>query len=108
MDIAEFEALGVSVDVESDEESDVQGFPVWKENWRITEAFLAAATQWRVVATLDGLVWIGIDYAAVLPIVGSRNRRHTRELFAGLRIMELAALPNMNARRPQDEERDDA
>ena len=51
-------------------------------------------------------MWIGIDYTAILPIVGSRNRRRTRELFADLRIMELEALPIMNAQR--DGESDDA
>lgn len=62
------------------------------QNGPAVRAWLAVETQWRVVAGLGGIVWLGLDYAAVdvvlrrLPIDGAD------QVFADLMIMETEAL----------------
>ena len=73
---------------------------VWRENWPIVEAFLAAATQWRVAALAGEeagrLFFIGLDYAGALPGIAAAGIAMTPEIFEGLRIMEAAARDAIN------------
>ena len=76
-------------------------FEVHDDNERIVELFLALGTQWRVVAVpMGGIVRQGIEYSAVEPalrMLGTK-RNEWPEIFAGLRIMEDAALAVLNAK----------
>jgi hypothetical protein len=58
-------------------------------------------TQWRIAAGMRGLVWLGLDYAAVPTVL--RMLRSPRvdwpALFDGLRIMESAAARELNRKK---------
>ena len=38
---------------------------VWSVNWPALQLLIACRTQWRTVVGRTGLVWLGLDYAAV-------------------------------------------
>lgn len=71
-------------------------FDVWPENWETVQLFLAVQTQWRM-APMGGVV--GLDYAAVDAAIRHLRRPMTPELFAGLQIMEKAAIAELNRDR---------
>lgn len=102
-------ALGVAAEslppIEDDE--DVDACVVWSINLPSVLAFLECDTQWRAVAGMGGLIWLGLDYTAVLATLNARpradRRQHpTAKLFADIRLMEDTALAIRN------EDRDDA
>jgi len=70
---------------------------VWDVNWPIVVAFLDVTTQWRAIAGLGGVLWLGLDYVA-LDVVLRRRGDLGDELFELIRIMEQAALPVLNER----------
>ena len=70
-------------------------FPVWDDNWQVVDLFLKLQTQW--VVTMGGVV--GLNYGSVdfcLKIYGIEDKR---EIFEGLRVMEMAALQILNERK---------
>ncbi|WP_230849873.1 DUF1799 domain-containing protein [Ralstonia solanacearum] len=76
--------------------ADVQPEPlsIWPENAAAVEAFVHLGTQWRIGARGP----IGLDYAAI-PVVLQLLRvppDDHADVFAGIRIMEHAALAEMN------------
>lgn len=76
-------------------------FCVWPEHVEAVELFCALATQWRVAAGFGGVMFLGLDYQAVeaaMRLRGVKPRDRAR-LFAQLRVMEAAALPELNRRR---------
>lgn len=85
------------------EEALNQDFDVEEDNWAILICFLACQTQWRKeFAGMEGvLIWHGLDYPAasvVIRMMGHRGQE-ARDIFAGLQIMEAAALPLLNKRK---------
>lgn len=72
------------------------GIGVWPENWPVIVAFVAVATQWRVVwlGGLEGgtLMRTGLDYAGVRAALDMLGLKATPDLFGGLQVMEKAAL----------------
>ena len=78
---------------------------MYAENERIVDVFRALATQWRVVAgAMGGIVYQGIDYAsaiAIMPALGV-PKCDRADVFAGLRIMESAAVTVLN-KKPDSE-----
>lgn len=54
-------------------------------------------TQWRAVLGLGGLVWMGLDYAAIPVVLGAPA---SPDLMRQIRIMEMAALAILNEARP--------
>ncbi len=59
------------------------------------------ATQWRLVAIpMGGVLYQGIEYASVETVLSMFDLTpdERREYFAGLRLMESAALMVRNAR----------
>lgn len=74
---------------------------IWPDNVATVEAFLAVATQWRVVACGGGLaptvpIYIALDYCAVRTGLDAENIVVTPELWRGLRVMESAAAAALN------------
>ncbi len=98
--LADFAALGVEIKLEPADEAE-DGFPVWDSNWRSLLAFLDAETQWRAVAGFGGVLWLGLDYAGLRPLIEHGSGRVDGKLFADIRAMERAALPVLNAPRPE-------
>ncbi len=70
--------------------------PVWRPNWETLLLWLDLSTQWRAVAGLGGLVWLGLDYLAVDMML--RRRGLSERVFDELREMERVALPILNER----------
>ena len=72
---------------------------VWPENHAAFGLFHDLTTQWRV--GMNG--YTGLDYTAVYPLLGRRakSRQEWDELFADLRVMELAALKQMSDNRAE-------
>lgn len=70
------------------------------ENWHAVRVFLSMASQWRVVARFDGLLYLGLDHAALQPSLEEhcriRHRQPLRRLMPQLRILERAARPLLN------------
>jgi hypothetical protein len=90
-----------AVEAAREEEAEAMQFGVHADNWKLLGVFLALQTQWRVAVGLTGMVYLGLDYAAVpaaLALLGIPKAQH-REAFAGVRLMEAAALPIRNAPR---------
>lgn len=75
-------------------------FEVAEANWQSLLFFLACDTQWRVVLGMAGLLWIGLDYTAC-DVVARRMQvsdDDLADLWADLKVMEGAALPELNDR----------
>lgn len=73
-------------------------FVVWADNWPTMTLFLTLQTQWRIVQSMAGGAWTGLDYAAAgatMEILGI-PRAERAPLFADLCLMERAALPILN------------
>lgn len=70
---------------------------VWDVNWDALLAFLDLATQWRAIAGLGGVMWLGLDYVAA-DVVLRRRGSDGDEVFELIRVMEQAALPVLNER----------
>lgn len=88
---AQFAALGVAVDIETDEEDDGVT-EVWDSNWPAVWAFLSLDTQWRKVARgMSGVMsTLGLDYAAADVVL--RRQNAGPDVFDDLRVIERAAL----------------
>lgn len=74
---------------------------VWQENLPTVKAFIAMDTQWRV--GMSGAT--GLDYAA-LPVVlrlSELPRKSWPEVFQDIRLMERAALNEMNGIPEKDD-----
>ncbi|WP_257195879.1 MULTISPECIES: DUF1799 domain-containing protein [unclassified Bradyrhizobium] len=83
---------------------------IWPDNVPAVEAFLAVATQWRVVACSPGgalgpgggaigpsvPIYLALDYAAVRAGLDAEGIAVTPELWRGLRVMEQAAAAALN------------
>lgn len=81
---------------------------LWPEHVAIVEAFLSVASQWRVAPLSSGassiaggftnsrLIFVGLDYSAVKIALDAEGIAITRELWAGLRTMEFAAIAALN------------
>lgn len=65
-------------------------FPLWPENERVWNLFVACATQWQH-AGMDGMK-VGLNYAGVEIVALRTNCKLGRERFADLQLLENAAL----------------
>lgn len=94
-DVADLaKAWRMDIPVERAEEE--PAFDIAEANWESLLFFLACDTQWRVVLGMAGLLWIGLDYTACDVI--ARRMQVPDEAFLDLKIMEGAALPELNDR----------
>ena len=93
--MAQFAALGVAL-ASAGRQDEV--FEVWPENWRAFKAFLSLETQWRVSATMAGLVWTGLDIAAAGTLYRDLDGKAFRRLMAKVRRIEAGARGVLNAR----------
>ena len=73
-------------------------FHVHPDNWQAFTLFQSAHTQWRVVSSMSGAYYPGLDYsglrALLLTEVSKPNRR--RALFQQIRLLEAGALSVIN------------
>lgn len=83
------------------DEPEEEAFAVWPENVDAVELFCVVSGQWRVVAGFGGAGYIGLDYTAVEAAMNMRGVKKNQrpQLFADLRVMEVAAAALLNKRR---------
>jgi hypothetical protein len=82
---------------ESEAENDL--LEIWPEHWNTVTVFLALSTQWkREIPAMSGtMIWRGMDYAAIEPVIRLMGFWSERaEIFGGLQIMEKAAINVLN------------
>jgi hypothetical protein len=76
---------------------------VWAEHWHAFAVFLGMGTQWRVRDGARGLLYDGLDYAALDPVLQEhaklprRLRQPLARLMPQLRTLEAAARTALNA-----------
>lgn len=78
------------------EEQPQRDTEVWQDNWQTLQVFADLMSQWNV--GMNGV--IGLRYEA-LPLVFELHnikRKQQREIFDGLRVMERAAITEINKR----------
>ena len=75
------------------EDFEVDVVEVWPEHWDAVRFFLRLPTQWRY--GMNGRT--GLDYTAVLAMLREMRlpRDKREEIFAGVQVMEIAALEEM-------------
>jgi len=78
----------------ADHQEQSEDFEVWKKNWPSLVAFLACETQWRAIAGLERIHWLGLDYSAVDVVL--RRLKSPKRVFRDLQAMEHAALSILN------------
>lgn len=82
--------MGLTLDRDHIATKDEEALLVWKDNWDSLTAFLAVETQWRVVATMERLIWTGIDYNALDVVM--RRLKLPEHTFEHVMIMEAEAI----------------
>lgn len=90
---SDFAQMGHAVEAVPQEQDVIE---IMQVNHASFGAFLACQTQWRVVASMAGLFWQGIDYVAAKLVLEDIDA--PRHAFADLRLMEAEALPILNER----------
>lgn len=67
--------------------------------------FLACHTQWKreIPAMSDSILWHGLDYSGVDAAIRLRGfkGKKAQDIFAGLQVMEGAALAILNKPKPK-------
>ena len=89
---SDFAQMGVKVEVTQTPEN--EAFNIMAKNNDSMLAWLNVETQWRVLASMAGLIWIGLDYSAI--DVALRRLSLPDAVFGDLLVMEEAALPILN------------
>jgi hypothetical protein len=82
--------MGASITPDQLNQDQDGAFEVWMDNWATLRAWLAAETQWRVVATMAGLIWIGLDYSGLNVVL--ERLRSPDHVFDDIQEMEKTAL----------------
>ncbi len=82
-------------------EGEIRNDTVWvfPKNWPALLVFLAMKTQWRVIASMNGNVYQGLEYASIAPVMEILDipKRQRADVFTRLQVMESAVLPALNA-----------
>lgn len=75
-------------------------FRVFEENWQAVGIFSVMATQWKLVAGAADVLYMGLDYGSIEPVLRLEGvpAADWRQVFQDLRVMERAALPLLNER----------
>jgi hypothetical protein len=72
---------------------------VWPDHVDAVEAFLAVATQWRVVAGLDAAAWVGLDYAGCREGFALAGIEVDPMTWSQIRAIEAGAINALNKSR---------
>jgi hypothetical protein len=93
-------AWGLPPDAFEGLENDEEHCEVWEENWDTVMVFLACQTQWRkeIPAMAGQVLWHGLDYSGVEVVIrlkGFKGKK-AEEIFEGIQVMEVAAMPLLN------------
>lgn len=106
MDPASIARLQAALDAGAARSDEYAG--LWPEHVPIVNAFLMVSTQWRVASISSGmmspaggfassrLVFLGLDYGAVRVALEAEEIAVSRDLWCGIRTMEIAAIEVLN------------
>jgi hypothetical protein len=84
-------------------------FGVWAAHWHAFAVFRGMATQWRTRQADVGLVYEGLDYGALQPVLEEHAelpaplRQRMPRLMPQLRLLEMAARDALNGGDERDE-----
>jgi len=78
--------------------TEADAFAVWPENADVVEIFLAARTQWSIVAGMGSVHIQGFRYADLEALLRVRRVKHRARVFEDLQLMEAAGLEVLNRR----------
>jgi hypothetical protein len=101
--LSAFGADPAVVAAEVEQETEAMLFAVHPDNEILLAVFLALQTQWRIAVGAARAVYLGIDYGSIPPVLSMLGipRRERADAFAAVLLMEAAALPILNAPRPE-------
>lgn len=74
-------------------------FEVLPENRKAVDIFLRMSSQWNVVASMGGAVYLGLNYQSLEFLFTLYKVKNRRRMFEDIRIMEKAALALMNKKK---------
>ena len=96
--------FGITADLDDDAgDADDGDFRVERDNWETVQVFLACQTQWRKEVPGMGTQWVwhGLRYSECESVIRMMGlAKNTGKIFKGLRIMESAALRDLNRSKP--------
>lgn len=72
-------------------------FVVLSSNWEAVIAFHKLQTQWNKDMGLNGIVYWGLKYEAVLPVLQGLYPDNWQTLFEDIQQIEIGALPELNS-----------
>nr|WP_272212404.1 DUF1799 domain-containing protein [Marinicella sp. W31]MDC2878319.1 DUF1799 domain-containing protein [Marinicella sp. W31] len=90
---AQFRQMGAVIEA-APEDTTNEAIEIMAVNRDSMLGFLAVDTQWRVAATMAGMIWIGLDYNAVDVVM--RRQALPDTVFSDLQTMETEALSVLN------------
>lgn len=96
--------MGVEIEQGEEAQESERHFAVSSENWPSLLLFLDLETQWRMHLGANGLIWLGLDYAAAEALMRMKRMRARDRLMSDLQVMERAALPVLNGVAPKEED----
>jgi hypothetical protein len=67
-------------------------YEVMAQNAEALRVWLDCENQWRVVAGITGIVWLGLDFGAVDVVLRRSGIARADEVFADIVLMETAAM----------------
>lgn len=71
--------------------AEIEGCQVWPCNWKVIQAYLICATQWRFISGMH-VARIGFDYAGCESALRMAKVELTREEFDDLQYMEIETI----------------
>ena len=72
-------------------------FAIWRDNAATLDLFLACATQWRIIAGLNRVIYQGLDYASLEIVMRLLKVPDQIAMFNAIQAMERAALQVFNS-----------
>lgn len=74
-----------------------RGLEIFPANQPALDLFLSCQTQWRAFGVGVSIIWLGLDYQAVRVAADLMGIEISPALFADLRVMESAAMLELNS-----------
>jgi Phage related hypothetical protein (DUF1799) len=94
---AEAAAWGIDPSLLADAEEEADDDGLWPENLPAVGAFIACATQWRVVGLADGTTRAtGLDYAGCRAALDALDVTVTPGLWSDVQMIEAGAIAALN------------
>lgn len=77
-------------------DEDAAGAGLWEAHLPAWRAWCAISGQWRTVAGMGGVVWLGLDYSAARDGLALAGLEVGPEVWAEIRAIEAGAAGELN------------